>query len=305
VAESKRAIVAAILANLGIAVAKFVAAAIGGSSAMLAEGIHSLVDTGNGILLLVGLRLARRPPDAAHPFGHGKDVFFFSLIVAMIVFGLGGGMSIYEGIKHLAEPSHVESLTLTLIVLGVSGLFEGVSFVVAVRGFRAYSRDRLRGLPLRRAVRAAKDPTVFSVVLEDAAALAGIVIAAAGVILSHVLGAPLFDGLASILIGLVLAFVALVMGVESRGLLIGERALSWVVEDVRRIVAGEPVVERIVAVQTMHLGPEEVLVTLRLDFKPDLDPGEIAVALARIRVRVKERTREVRQVMLDLDSIRL
>ena len=304
-AESKKAIVAAILANLGIAVAKFVAAAIGGSSAMLAEGIHSLVDTGNGLLLLVGLRLARRPADAAHPFGHGKDVFFFSLIVAMIVFGLGGGMSIYEGIKHIAEPSHAENLTLTLIVLAVAGLFEGVSFVVALRGFRAYSNDRLRGLPLRRAVRAAKDPTVFSVVLEDGAALAGIVIAAAGVILAHVLRAPFFDGLASILIGVVLAVVAVIMGVESRGLLIGERALSWVVEDVRRIVASEAVVERVVGVQTMHLGAEEVLVTLRLDFKPDLDPGEIAVALARIRRRVKESAREVRHVMLDLDSIRL
>jgi cation diffusion facilitator family transporter len=305
VAESNKAILAAVAANAGIAVAKFVAAAVGGSSALLAEGIHSLVDMGNGLLLLVGLRLAKLPADEAHPFGHGKNVYFFSLVVAMIVFGLGGGMSMYEGIKHIATPSHVENITISLVVLAISGAFEGFSFVVAMRAFARYRRDQLHDLPVQLAIRAAKDPTTFSVLLEDGAALAGILVAAAGVILSRVLHEPILDGVASCVIGAMLAFVAVIMAVESHGLIIGERALPWVVEEVRRIAASESSVARVVAIQTMHIGPEQVLVTLRLDFQDDVASGEIAVALARISTRVKESTREVRNVLLDLDSIRM
>ena len=180
-AESKRAVVAAIAGNLAIAAIKFVAAFMTGSSAMISEGIHSLVDTGNGVLLFHGLRRAARPADDAHPFGHGAEIYFWSLVVAMSIFGVGGGMSIYEGITHIQHPATLESPLINYIVLALAFVFESLSFSVAWRGFRKVKKQRSVFIALREA----KDPSLFTVLFEDTAALLGLVVAFIGVFLSH------------------------------------------------------------------------------------------------------------------------
>ena len=212
---------AAIAANFGIAIAKFVAAALTGSSAMISEGIHSLVDTGNQGLLLLGLRQSRRPPDVEHPFGYGKELYFWSLIVAIVIFGVGGGVSIYEGITHILDPSPLEDPLVNYIVLGLAFVLEGASWVVALR---EVSSQTTPDEGLVTTIRTAKDPSVITVLLEDSAALVGLMIAAVGIYLSHALEDPRIDGMASLAIGGVLVLVALFLAAEARGLLVGERA---------------------------------------------------------------------------------
>ena len=217
-AESKLAIYGAIAANVAIAATKFVVAGITGSSAMLSEGIHSAVDTCNGVLLLVGTWRSELPASDEHPFGHGKELYFWSLIVAVLIFGLGGGVSFYEGIQHIRHPEPMQDPTWNYVVLGLAMLFEGASFLVALRQFRAQSR----GAPFWRALEQSKDPTTYTVLAEDSAALLGLVVAALGIYFSHRLDMPALDGAASVVIGLLLAGVAVLLIRESRGLLIGE-----------------------------------------------------------------------------------
>jgi cation diffusion facilitator family transporter len=217
-AESQLAIYGAIAANLAIATTKFVVAGITGSSAMLSEGIHSSVDTFNGILLLVGIRLSRRPATPEHPFGHGKELYFWSLIVAVLIFGLGGGVSFYEGVQHIRHPQPLRDPTWNYVVLAAAAVFESLSFVIALRQFRKQTGK----VPFWQAARLSKDPTTTTVLAEDAAALAGLAIAAAGIALSHRLDMPALDGAASVAIGLLLAGVATLLTWQSRGLLIGE-----------------------------------------------------------------------------------
>jgi cation diffusion facilitator family transporter len=210
--ESKIAVYGAIAANTGIALTKFVAAAVTGSSAMLSEGIHSTVDTGNGVLLLVGMKLSRRKSTPEHPFGHGKELYFWSLMVAVLIFGLGGGISAYEGVLHMLHPEPLRDATWNYVVLGAAALFESGSFVVALRQFLGAKGD----VPFWRALRTSKDPTTFTVLAEDAAALAGLAVAAVGVYLSHRLDLPILDGAASVVIGLPLAGVAVLLMSQSR-----------------------------------------------------------------------------------------
>ena len=219
-AESKRAVVAATAGNVAIAVIKFVAAAMTGSSAMMSEGIHSIVDTGNGALLLHGLRRGARPADAQHPFGHGMEVYFWSLIVAMSIFGIGGGMSMYEGINHLRHPAALQNPLVNYIVLALAVVFESLSFSVAWKTFR---RSR-RGRPTLAAIHHGKDPSLFTILFEDTAALLGLFVAFVGVLVSHLFHAPLADGAASVVIGLILVVAALWLAHESRSLLVGEAA---------------------------------------------------------------------------------
>lgn len=281
-------------ANLGIAVVKFIAAMISGSSAMLSESIHSAVDTGNEALLLVGIRQSRRPPDPDHPYGYGKELYFWSLIVAVLLFGIGGGMSAYEGILHLRH-HEMGDPSWNYVVLGVSGILEGASWVIAFR--------ELRGRPHRRgywrAFFESKDPSVFTVLAEDTAAILGLLFAFIGVFASHHLGIWYADGTASILIGLTLAGVAIVLIREGRDLLVGESARAETVLDIRRLAESEPEVAAVAGPLTMHLGPNEILVNLKLRFRTGTSDEAAARAMDRIEQHIREAHPRVKHVFID------
>lgn len=298
-ASGKKSIYAAIVGNALIAVTKFIAAALTGSSAMLSEGIHSLVDTGNGGLLLVGIKRSRREPDTLHPFGYGKEVYFWTLVVAMTIFAGGGGVSIYEGIKHMRHPSELGDPTVAYVVLALSALFEGWALSVAYKEFKA-SRG---SVGTWRAIQRAKDPTSFAVLLEDSAAMAGILVAALGVYLSHALQMPILDGAASVLIGLILIGVALVLGRETRGLLVGEAAHPEIVQNATDIATGDDAVESVVQILTMHVGPEEIVVAMDLRFYRRLQSKEIADAVDRMERAIKTAHPKVRYLFIEVESI--
>jgi cation diffusion facilitator family transporter len=281
--SSKKAIYAALLGNLLIAITKFAAAAWTGSSAMLSEGVHSLVDTGNEVLLLYGLRRAARPPDVARPFGYGREIYFWTFIVALLVFALGAGVSFYEGIVHMRDPEPVESPVVNYVVLGLSLVFEGGSWWVALKEFR-----RAKGsLGYFRAVRESKDPTTFTVLFEDSAALLGLLIALIGISAAQFFDRPELDGLASIGIGLVLAVTAIVLARETKGLLMGEAAHPDVQASILSIAQADPAVERANGVLTVHMGPQQVVAALSADFEDELTTAEIEACVRRIETRVK------------------
>ncbi len=299
-AESKKAVLAAIAGNAAIATIKFAAASVTGSSAMLAEGIHSLVDTGNGGLLLLGLQRSKRPADEAHPFGHGQELYFWSLIVALAIFGIGGGMSIYEGIIHLRNPSPLEDPTWNYVVLAAAAIFEGASWWIAYRQLRKVHPET----PVLRVIREGKDPSIFTVVVEDSLALVGLAIAFLVVFLGHRLDNPYIDGVGSILIGLLLASAAFLLAAESRGLLLGEAMSPDVVREIKEIVQADPAVAELGPVLTMHLGPEDVLLNLEVAFEPGLAANEIRAAVDRIEERLRERFPEITRVFIEVGSLR-
>jgi cation diffusion facilitator family transporter len=291
-------IAAAIVSNAAIAALKFVAAAFTGSAAMVSEGIHSLVDTGDGVLLWIGARRSRRPPDHDHPFGHGNELYFWTTMVAVMVFAVGGGFSAYEGIQHLVHPRRLESLAWSYGVLGGSALIEGASWVVAAREF-AVRRD---GRPVWQAIRSTKDPTTFAVLLEDSAALLGVLAALAGTALGQLLGSPYPDALSSIAIGLTLMGVALVLVRESRDLLIGERASGRTIDGIRRLACAEPAVARVGAILTVHFGPESAQLTLELEFRADAPLPEVAATVDRLRAEIPRQFPEVRWIFIDAEA---
>ena len=297
--SSPLAVYAAIAGNLAIAVTKFIAASFTGSSAMLSEGIHSVVDTGNGLLLLLGIRLSKRPPDANHPFGHGKELYFWTLIVAILIFAVGGGMSLYEGISHIQHPSPLTDPTWNYVVLGLAAVFEGAAWTVAYRQFR----PGLGGRGLWGAVRASKDPTTFTVLFEDTAALAGLLVAFLGVLLGHTFENPYLDGAASIVIGLILGVVAVLLAIESRGLLVGEAADPETVASIRALASAEPAVERIDPPLTMHLGPRDVLLNLDIQFRRGIDSGEVEAAVDRLEKAIRARHPEIRRIFIEAESL--
>jgi cation diffusion facilitator family transporter len=298
---SRIAVYAAIAGNLTIAVSKFVAAWITGSSAMLSEGIHSLVDTGNGGLLLFGMQRAARPPDQNHPFGHGKELYFWSLIVAIMIFGLGGGMSIYEGIVHIRHPRPLENMAWNYGVLAVAILFESLSFTIAWREFR---KAQPKGLTALQTVRRSKDPTLFTVVFEDSAALAGLCVALVGVTLGHLLDRPEFDGGASVVIGLILAGTALLLARESRGLLVGESADPALLQSITQLAQADPAVERVHRPMTMHVGPHNVLLNLGIQFRRDLPYSELEAAVDRLEKAIQQRHPEIQNIFIEADSLK-
>jgi cation diffusion facilitator family transporter len=293
--ESRVAVYGAIAANVAIAVTKFAVAGITGSSAMLSEGVHSAVDTFNGILLLVGLRLSQRPATPEHPFGHGKELFFWSLIVAVLIFGLGGGISFYEGVQHIRRPEPLHDPTWNYIVLGAAALFEGSSFAIALRQFLRAAGDA----PFWQALHRSKDPTTYTVLAEDSAALVGLAVAALGIWLSHRLGMPQLDGVASLAIGLLLAGVAVLLIRESRGLLIGEGIRPETARAIRALAMEQACVQEVGRVLSMYIGPDEVLVTVDLDFKEGTATGEAAEAIAAIQRQVRERYPMIKRLFIE------
>ena len=299
-AESKKAVVAAIIGNAAIAAIKFVAGAMTGSSAMISEGIHSLVDTGNGGLLFHGLRRGAVPADDHHPFGHGMEVYFWSLIVAVSIFGIGGGMSIYEGIIHIQHPSALHNPAINYVVLALAAVFESLSFSVAWRAFRT-TRGSRRTLS---AIHHGKDPSLFTVLFEDTAALLGLGVAFVGVFLSHRLKEPVIDGAASIIIGGILVCAAGWLAYESKSLLVGESADPQMVADLRAIVLADPAVTGLGVVLTMHLGPDDVLLNIEVQFTPGLPAEEIHAAVHRIEERINEPYPEVSRIFIEVEALR-
>ena len=284
----------AVVANLLIAITKFVAAAVTGSGAMLSEGIHSVVDTGDGLLVLLGLRLSKRPPTERHPYGHGLEVYFWSMVVAMAIFAVGGGVSVYEGIHRLGAGADLGSSWWTYAVLGAAFAFEGTSWAIAMREFRR-KRGR-RGL--WQAIERSKDPTAFIIVLEDSAALVGIIIAAVGITAAHLFQAPILDALASIAIGLLLGTVAVILGRETWSLLIGEAAAPEVVQSIREIASREPGVVGVEVPRTLHLGPEQIHVDLDVRVEPSGSVDDLLETTRRIEAAVREEHPAVKRVAL-------
>lgn len=299
-AESRTAVVAALCGNVAVAISKFIAAMITGSSAMLSEGIHSIVDTADEGLLLLGMKRSRKPPDDEHPLGHAHELYFWSFVVAVMIFGLGGGVTIYEGILRIRNPEPLQDPTWNYAVLALAALFEGTSLIIGYRQFR----KQVPGRPILEAIRRSKDPTVFTVVIEDTAALAGLTVAFFGVFLSHALNNPRFDGASSIVIGLILASVALLIGYEVRGLLIGEAANPEMIREIRRLAENDAAVDRANRPVTVQLGPESVMVALELQFSSSISAGEVTEAVDRIEQSIRERFPDVQHIYVEAESIR-
>ncbi|RYE91422.1 MAG: cation transporter [Cytophagaceae bacterium] len=292
--QSKTAIVTALAANLGIAAIKFVAAWFTGSSAMLSEGIHSLVDTVNEWLLLLGLRKSQQPATAQRPFGYGRELYFWSFMVAVLIFVIGGGLSLYDGIEHIRHPSSLQSPTWNYVVLAVAFCFDGASFLVARRTFNA-QRGRQS---FWAAFRVSKDPSIFVVLFEDASDLLGLVIAFLGVFLSHLLHMPVLDGVASALIGLLLFMVAGLLLRETKSLLLGEPAEPDLIQRITTLATAEPAIEQVSPLLSSYLSPHEILVVLPVEFAPTLPAAEMAQVIERLRTAIKAAHPNVQHVFV-------
>lgn len=294
-AGSRLAVTGAITANVAIAVAKFAGAAFTGSSAMLSEGIHSTVDTGNGLLLLVGMRLAERPADERHPFGYGKELYFWSLIVAVVIFGVGGGVSVYEGILRVIDPNPLEDPTWSYAILGFAALFEGTSLIIAIRQFI----KSIDGRPFWQSLRVSKDPSLYTVMAEDSAALAGLSAAVIGIWTSHHWNMPELDAVASIVIGILLCAVSALLVFQSRRLLVGEAVSSETATEIRRIAELEPSVHRAGWPLTMYLGPEDVLLALDVEFRNSEPAESVAQTVNRIEKAVRDRFPRIGRIYIE------
>ncbi len=295
--SSKTAIYAALVGNSLIAVTKFVAASVSGSAAMFSEGIHSVVDSGNQVLLLYGLKQAQKPADAEFPFGHGKEVYFWSFVVAILIFGLGAGISLYQGFSHLSHPEPLGDLTLNYAVLGMAIVFEGGALWVAVREF---NKSRA-GQSIMAAVRGGKDPSLFVVVFEDSAAMLGLVVAMVATYLYQLTGNILFDAGASICIGLILAATAAWLAYEAKGLLIGESAAPETVAAIRRLVTADDRVLSVNELITLHMGPSDIIVTLSVDFVDGIDSSLVEAAVTELNQAIKGLDPKIRRVFVEAE----
>ena len=299
---SRVTVFAAIIGNLLIAIIKFIAAALSGSSAMIAEGIHSLVDTANGVLVLHGMNRTRRPADESHPFGYGKSLYFWTVIVAISIFGIGGGMSLYEGIsyiRHVAPGAEMGDPTSAYIVLAISFVIEGIVFTVAIRHFWQAKGDTGAWQYIQRS----KDPSLYTVVLEDSAALLGLIFAFLGIFLGHLLHNPYLDGVASIAIGLLLMSVAGILASRSKGLLLGEGVNPDQLADIRRRVEADPAVERAGDILTMYMGPHELLVNMGVSFAPGTTAEQMHEAIRRIEADLRSAYPETNRVYIEAESL--
>jgi cation diffusion facilitator family transporter len=300
-AATRKVIYGAIVANLAIAVAKFIVAAITGSAAMMAEGIHSAVDTGNEVLLLVGEKMSARPPDHKHPFGYGKAVYFWALIVALSVFSLGGGLSIYHGVHGLLDPQPVTEPAWNYVVLGAAFLFEGYSWNLSRMGLNKFRKD---GDNLWQAVRASKDASVFTVFIEDSAALTGVVVAALGIALGQLFDNPLFDPAASVAIGLLLVGAAFTLARETGALLVGESVGREETGELRAIICADPAIDKVERVLSMQMGPDEVLLTASVQFKRGMKIDEVEQAIERLEKAVRAHNPAVRKLYFESAALR-
>lgn len=297
--SSKISLYGGIATNVAIALSKFVAAYVTGSSAMLSEGIHSLVDTGNGGLLLYGTAQSQLPPDAKHPFGRSKELYFWSLIVAMLVFSVGGGMSFYEGIKHILHPQSMEDAKWNYIVLGFSIIFESIAAYLSIKAFLESHTDGFF-----HALRTSKDPSAFAQVLENTAALVGLLFAGLGVFFGHFLNNPYLDGAASVAIGLLLMGVAVFLVYRTKGLLVGQGVDDETLASFEAIARAQPHVEGIRSPLTMYLGPADVVLAFDVDFADDLPAAEVAAAIERLQDAIRVVHPEVQRIFVEAKNLK-
>lgn len=298
---SKKVIFAALIGNALIAITKFIATAMTGSSAMLSEGIHSTVDTGNQLLLLLGLRRAKKPADERFPYGHGKEVYFWSFVVAIMIFGVGAGISIYEGIHSVLDPHPVQNPMTNYIVLGLAMVFEAFAWYFAWKEFNRTKGDR----SYYEAVRKEKDPTTFVVLFEDTAAMLGLIVAFIGIWLAQVTGFLLWDGIASIVIGVILALTAAWLAYETKGLLIGESASPEVVLGISELAGSFENIKSVNETLTMHVGPDYVLLNLSVDFINSLNAENIEQTTAELTRQIKDRYPGIKRVFIEAEKSKL
>jgi cation diffusion facilitator family transporter len=296
--SSKKVIYAALIGNALIAVTKFAASIVTGSSAMLAEGIHSLVDTGNQGLLLYGLHKAKKPPDEKFPFGHGKEVYFWSFVVAIMVFALGAGISLYEGVLHILHPQPVENPLINYVVLGFALVFEGGAWAYA---FKEFSQTKGTWSYVQ-AVQRGKDPTIFMVLFEDSAAVLGLIVAFLGIWLGQLTGIVYLDGIATVIIGLILGGTAVWLACETKGLLIGESANLEVVQSIRELARQLAGVIHVNEVLTMHMGPEFILVNISVDFQDGVSAEQVERSVAMLDNEIKAKHQLVKRVFVEVED---
>ncbi len=294
---SKKVIFAALFGNALISVTKFTAAFATGSSAMMSEGIHSLVDTGNQILLLYGMKRSAKPANEDFPFGHGKEIYFWSFVVAILIFALGGAVSVYKGVQHVIHPVTIEDPLINYIVLVFAMIFEGAAWYFALREFRQGKGKR----SYIEAVKRAKDPSVFVVLFEDSAAMLGLMVAFFGLLISEMTGILIFDGIASVIIGLILIGTAIWLAYETKGLLIGEAANKPVVQGIRKILQEVRYIDEVNEVLTMHMGPDYILVNVSVDFNDNLTAGELENGIADIDRAIKAEYPLVKRVFIEAE----
>lgn len=295
---STKVVIAALVGNGLIAVTKFAASVYTGSSAMMSEGIHSVVDTCNQALLLYGIHRSNRPADKIHPFGYAREIYFWAFIVAVLIFAVGSGVSVYEGVHKLLNPTPVNDAFVNYIVLGVAFVFEAGAWWMALREF-----TRVKGaLGYFEAVRRSKDPALFTVLFEDTAAMAGIVVAFTGIWLGQVTGLVWMDGAASIVIGVILAIVAALLAYECKGLLVGESASEEVVESIRTLIESHSADTTVNEFLTMQLGSDDVLVTISLDFSGSLSADDVERHVSEMESKIKTAHPEVKRVFIEAQS---
>lgn len=295
---SKKVIYAAMIGNGLIAVAKFVGAAITGSSAMLSEGIHSLVDTGNQSLLLYGIARSKRPADEKHPFGYASEIYFWAFIVAILIFSIGAGISIYHGVEKVLHPHPVKDPMINYIILGLAMVFEGVAWWIAFKEFSTTQGKK----SLFQAVQESKDPTIFTVLFEDTAAMLGLIVALIGIWISVTYNMPVIDGVASIVIGVILAGTALVLALETKGLLIGEAAAPEIVDEIRELISRQPAIIALNEIRTLHRGPNDVLLALSVDYNDEIPAGMVERTNTEVEIAIKQRFPVVKRLFIEVQS---
>jgi cation diffusion facilitator family transporter len=296
--SSNKAILAALVGNSIIAVTKFFAATFTGSSAMFSEGVHSVVDTGNQILLLYGLKRAQKPADKFHPFGYGKEMYFWSFVVSILIFGLGAGICFYEGIHKISSPEPVTNPIINYTVLGFAIIIESWTCWVATTEFKKSKGD----YGWLEAIHRSKDPALFTVMFEDTAALLGLLVALIALVLSEYMGLPVLDAIASLVISIILAITAGFLAFECKGLLTGEGASDQVVAGINKIISEGRGISYVNEVLTLHLGPQDILLNISLDFEDNLSSGQVEETISNLEAKIKMMFPEIRRVFIEAQS---
>lgn len=288
-------------ANIAIGIAKFIGAAISGSSAMMSEGIHSIVDSVNEILLLYGIEQSKLAPDEQYPLGRGQELYFWSLMVGVLIFALGGGISIYEGFHSLQHLEPSKSPMVSYVVLGMSAIFESIALFISVREFK--KNFPLENISLWESIRRSKDPSSFIVIMEDSAALVGLFVAFMGIILSEIMANPIYDAIASIVIGIILIIVATLLVAETKGLIVGESASPETRESIKNIVISDEAVSAMEPPITLHFGPKDIMLALNIEFLDELSADEIEAAVRRIEGNIRNSHQEVKRIFIEAASM--